>query len=730
MQQPQQEAPAKPPGKNGKGRNRGKGGAKKDNFSQGGKGEASNSRVTFPWINGQIISAAETGNLNHLVGTIDTHLSDMNLVNLSTALHRLAKMTATDYNAQMQLRRTLMPKLLFGLRESLKRAIAGDRPPKSQALSNITWALASMQLPDIPLVEMLAVQTSLQLADFKHFELSTTLWAFAKLGSIDAAVNKYSLQLFAAASEYIITYADQFTFRGLVMTSWAFATAKQHDARLFRAIAVQLMPAAHTANCQELANTAWAFSTAGVHKERLFNRLAEEAIPRLSEFKAQELSSILWSFASIGFSHEAFFEAASVIVQTMQLQAQQLANILWALTRVRAQQSSTQIAMLRLLPRCTELIKTFKPQELASVCLAAAKCFGQRVEDHEIADMEPPGSIPHEVSTFFLTVLPMVAPDLSEFSGQSVANIANSFLSVQIGLDSELFQAVGYEVMIRAEKLETSALLLLLKTLPQAPRCAPVQGAVMMLFGEAARRINILQPREVHILSRVCSVLMGGENAGTALPHKELLECCLTLAKPPGMNPAMMDPNMMNQLAQQEAQHMFLTKPASPSVHAATMSPPPGSWYDQWNAPMTVEVANTGRNASAWDTAATKQMQGVISAVQREQAGFPSGPGDNSVASHPAKSLPMSDSSAAAEASSVPHFVFSVKNTFLDVVEAEDEWDKDDEEPIDLPPPLDFIPNSVSPEKLAAYRADYARFRVGNAIGAKGEVGTSTAGGM
>merc|ERR1719199_1365750 len=116
-----------------------------------------------------------------------------------------------------------MPRLLVGLRDALKRAAAGDTPPKCQALSNITWALASLQLPDIPLVEMLAVQTTNQLAGFKHFELSTTLWAFAKLGSIDAAVNKCSLNVFTCAAEHMLNSAEQFSFRGLVMIVWAFA---------------------------------------------------------------------------------------------------------------------------------------------------------------------------------------------------------------------------------------------------------------------------------------------------------------------------------------------------------------------------------------------------------------------------------------------------------------------------------------------------------------------------
>lgn len=729
-----QEIAARPPKGRGKGggRNRQQRGTRRS-----GPAEPQVRRSTHPWINQQIILASDTGNLNQLVATVEAHLLEMNLVNLSTALHRLARMTQTDYSVQMQLRRTLMPNILVSLREALKRAVYSASPPRSQALSNITWALASMQLPDIQCIELLAKQTTEQLGDFKHFELSTTLWAFAKLGSIDVAVHKYVFPVFATASEYIVACLDKFTFRGLVMTLWAFATARQHDARLFRVVAAHLLPNLHTANCQELANTAWSFTTAGVHKERLFSRIAEEAIPRLAEFKPQELSSILWSFAAIGFCQEAFFEAAAVVVRGMQLQAQQLANILWAFTRARARQPSTQQAVLALLPRCTELIKTFKPQELASVSLAAAKSFGRGVDSQEVdVPTAVPGAVPLVVSTFFYTALPLVAPDLKEYSGQSVANIAHSFLSVHIGLESELFPAVGYEVAMRAEKLENSALLLLLKTLPQAPRSTPVHGAICMLFAEASRRIHSksLQPREISNLSRICNTLMGNESTSSSMDPNQLLECCSILAQSSGTLPRFMkNAEHLSDLIVDHGSPLDVSLPHGPPAPTfsdkagqlpSQASVPGGAWYENWSPAMTVGVANTGRPPSAWDAEA---MQALTSAFENAAVLRETDVLETPVA--PSSSSSWVNESPNTDKSSVPHFVFSVKNTFLELSQ-DDKSEAGEQEPEvplpPLPPPLSIIPDSVSPEKLAAYRADYARFRVGNAIGAKGEIEKST----
>jgi hypothetical protein len=69
--------------------------------------------------------------------------------------------------------------------------------------------------------------------------------------------------------------------------------------------------------------------------------------------------------------------------------------------------------------------------------------------------------------------------------------------------------------------------------------------------------------------------------------------------------------------------------------------------------------------------------------------------------------------------------MLSVKNTFLDVVESSSE-DSEGEGAVEqnrpLPPALDFITPEVSAEKLAAYRMNYQKFRIGMANGAKGEM--------
>merc|ERR1719247_2387135 len=129
---------------------------------------------------------------------------------------------------------------------------------------------------------------------------------------------------------------------------------------------------------------------------------------------------------------------------------------------------------------------------------------------------------------------------------------------------------------------------------------------------------------------------------------------------------------------------------------------------------MTLAVAPDQQTASAWDVEATQKLREVMetSVAKREQ-----------MPDVPAWVPSEASSSGGAQAPQLPHFLLSVKNTFLDIEEEKEENENagGEELAFDLPPALPFLPDSVSAEKLAAYRENYARFRVGHATGAKGE---------
>lgn len=288
---------------------------------------------------------------------------------------------------------------------------------------------------------------------------------------------------------------------------------------------------------------------------------------------------------------------------------------------------------------------------------------------------------------FFEAALPLAMHQLHKYSGQSLANVASSFLAVQIGATSGLFEAVSREIMTRAESLENSALLLLLKTLPQAPHSPSVHGAVWRLFVEVARRIDMLPSRELQVLSHICANCVNG---GRITDNREELRIgCMSLATRWQSDP------VVPSTAEPAASVAVSTEAKNDAAGAEEMA--------QWVPPVILTVANTGRPAGAWDEKAMQHMREGMEEAARERglAGV-DGPIDSQ--------------------GNQSHFVFSIKNTFLDDCSANCSISEIPHIP--LPPALPFIPGSISAEKLHEYRSNYARFRVGNAIGAKGEVDT------
>eukprot|EP00930_Biecheleria_cincta_P052606 TRINITY_DN3785_c0_g2_i2.p1 TRINITY_DN3785_c0_g2~~TRINITY_DN3785_c0_g2_i2.p1 ORF type:complete len:912 (+),score=166.54 TRINITY_DN3785_c0_g2_i2:41-2776(+) len=458
-------------------------------------------KSSFPWINSQIISASESGDIHYLMSTIMSHLPHMNLVNLSTALHRLAKLAATDSHLQATLcNHEALQTLLETICLSFSGLDASEVQP--QSISNVVWSLATMRYIDKHLLQALTHLTVSNIDQFKPFELSTTLWALAKLGSVDNISNQIK-PVFQAAAQHITPLVSQFGFRCLATTAWAFATSKQRHARLFRAMAAQMLPMAQNANCQEMANTAWAFGTADFHDDQLFHELAEKAVYMLAEFKPQELSNMLWGFASNGFFHEEFFASAAAVARQMDLQAQHLANILWAFARVRPRHHLTRSTIQTLIPNCTELLHTFKPQEVSSTALAVGKAMGLRSEDGEEFVACDLHSLPREVVTFFDACLDWVAPRLHEFSVQSLANTVSAYTMVPVPGARGLFDEVGIEVMQRFEDLEMASVLHLLKAFVATPRGCGAR-VTSRLATNVAKHLSALKPQELQTVMRIC----------------------------------------------------------------------------------------------------------------------------------------------------------------------------------------------------------------------------------
>ncbi|CAE7373425.1 unnamed protein product [Symbiodinium sp. CCMP2456] len=476
------------------------------------------------------------------MSVIMQHLPQMNLVNLSTAIHRVAKIAGSDPWQQAQLRKNpSLNTLLNSVCTALNVVEATEVQP--QSVSNVVWSLATLRIVHRPLLQVISLVCISNMAQFKSFELSTTLWALAKLGSMEdaAPVDK---AVFYAAATHIHNNVKEFGFRCLATTAWAFATSRQRHARLFRSMAAAMLPAAAGANCQEMANTAWAFGTADFHDDALFNELAEQALHRLEEFKPQEISNMLWGFATNSFFHEAFYARAAVVAQRMELQSQHLANILWAFARVRPKHALTQQTVLSLLPLCTKQLQSFKPQEVSSTLLASAKAVGNSDELAPApATLE---SFSPEVLDFFHACLPWVVARMREFSEQSLANSVSAYAMVPVQGSDTLVECAGKEVLGRLQELDVNALVHLLKGFMMVPTNNPMQVIKVLAEGIAAQ-LDRVRTQEMQSLGRLLNrgplcrhALLGfglhrrtsGRNLGLLLPIIIISRIQRSLVKP------------------------------------------------------------------------------------------------------------------------------------------------------------------------------------------------------
>jgi hypothetical protein len=452
--------------------------------------------VSHHWINKQITAASETGRLEELTSIVSNLLPQMNLVNLSTAIHRIAKLAGGPIHGQS---------VLFALTKSLcvelyQVPIESTLP---QSLSNITWSLATLHINDAHLLDVIGNVSMSCMHFFKPFELSSLIWGFAKIGSEDGGITCIRT-LFRAAADRTLDSIKCFTVRSLATIAWAFAKARQHSARFFRLLAGEISLKVGDANSQEIANTAWAFGTAGQREVKLFNCLAEAALPALEHFKCQEISNLLWGFATKDFFHQALFEKALRVVQgkmSKGLLPQHFANILWACARVRPRHPALRTAAVALLPACTRMLPEFKPQELSSTMLAVAKMFGQECEEDTGLIMQPQDPLPPAVQAFAKAVMPLAITRVQRFSEQSLANIVTAFTMLQVPDGYAVLSVMEQETINRASKLNPQELMQVMKSF----LCFHHNSVQVLhvLAGNLLLRYDDLRMQDLHMLTHL-----------------------------------------------------------------------------------------------------------------------------------------------------------------------------------------------------------------------------------
>lgn len=393
-------------------------------------------KCSCPHINTQIIAAAETKNLALLMATVEEYLKHMNIVNLSTTLHRLAKLAVADPAAMVAFHEhQCMTNLVKAVRDVLWHAGRESAAPQCQALSNIVWSLATLQVVDEPVLDCAAELACRHLAGFKQFELASLLWSYAKIVEIRPDLREQSLLLFRQAAEYLKQRLDQFTFRCLVMLSWAYSAVQEHHAELFASLAMQMTPLPRAVGCNDLVTVAVSLSGSEVWTETLFADIANKAACRIHDFSVGELVDLFGALATAGYFHHKFVEKALAVVSKSDMSPSQLSGMICAALSFSPRQRTVCSATLALLQRCGGHWRHLDHHEMSSVSLAVVGSFRSSLTlnaDGESFAIVNAAEIPSEVVDFVQAVSSSGSLALSQHGQGASASLTISFQPVAV----------------------------------------------------------------------------------------------------------------------------------------------------------------------------------------------------------------------------------------------------------------------------------------------------------
>lgn len=451
-------------------------------------------------INRQLSRVAEKGDVAGLLEAVSAHLPEMNGINLATAFHRLAKLTsAADKELEHLKRHAVFQRLFQAVVEHLlghslrhpdrssqaqvdSSAAAGEMPV--QCTSIVCWSCATLQLRHKPLLMAIAEISARHLNEFKPYELSNLLWAYAKLSLSPS-------DLLANVTARLLRRREgEFKVQCLSTIVWSFATLKRRNLVVFASIAKELSAHAQELKPQEISNTLWAFAKSRCAHAELFSALGDAAVeePKIWSFKPQELSNSIWAFATVGLQHPTLFtkvEAAS-IRKRHEMVPQNIANILWAFAKLQI--SSWSRLFSSLLEVSVVKLHQHKPQELSAVIWAAAQCC--------------PGC-----SSFFDAAAACCAGRLQEFSANALANLVKAVSMVKIS-NPQFLVSLLRESLTRLPQFKPLAVCNLLRgataaTLNEAfaGHVEQIDGAIISICEHLAPRVDELQPSELQELS-------------------------------------------------------------------------------------------------------------------------------------------------------------------------------------------------------------------------------------
>lgn len=337
-------------------------------------------------INRKLTQAANA-NASAVLNVVAEELSLMNGVNTATALHRIARQCvkgeAGPDGAAPEAKKEVEAHPAFGallrtVEQQAEMSLLADHDVAEEILpaqcaSIIAWSLACLDVHNDRLMVILATLAQPRLQEFKFYEVTNMLWAYAKLRAVGLAPQLIS----TIAQRLQQRRPGEYKAHCLSLAVWAFAEAHWPDETLMSSLAEELAAQAESLQPQEICNICWALagrvqSRAALH-ETVHCALMQGDV--LRRCKAEEFSNFMLAVTAGHLNFPGFFAkvAATAVRLAKSMKPKHIASTLSAVSAgdVSAGQSLPDLSSL--LDVATEQVFQFQPQELAATAKAAAK---------------------------------------------------------------------------------------------------------------------------------------------------------------------------------------------------------------------------------------------------------------------------------------------------------------------------------------------------------------------
>jgi len=305
----------------------------------------------------------------------------MNGVNLSTALHRVAKWSKKQRLDLAEVRDTAQWKKLVRLTHQKLGELT------AQGVANTLWAVGTMQLPinDEPkfIADVIAAAEE-HVESFTPQALANSAWACATMGWQHTS-------LLGKVQRCCVSSFSSFNPQDLSNIAWAFGTLGFLTQPFLDGTAKVALPMVAACKPGEMANIVWAFARANQRPKELFDRVAEVVTSTADGLNSQALCTIAWSFATVGHTDEEMM--ASILraggLKMRWFSPKELSNLLWACATMNVASDRFLDTACNSVVRCRD---SFTGEEVANVIWALATlkfmcaCRGTR-------DCCPPGCV-------------------------------------------------------------------------------------------------------------------------------------------------------------------------------------------------------------------------------------------------------------------------------------------------------------------------------------------------